>query len=171
MVNNRIRNVAPAVPFAYLHGTDSFTITTTPTPLPWAHAHFITKDFRFADTNTRITINKSFKGRIYNVSAQFGAEKASGAPTAIILQLYINGVAQDCCITHGVIAATTHGDATLLTAIYANARDYIEVYASTDAGTVIIEPDTARLIIQGLPMLGWDNGAGGTPLTSRTRGD
>lgn len=170
MVNNRIRSVAPAIPFAYLHGTDSFSITTTPTPLPWAHAHFITKDFRFIATGTRIIINKSFKGRVYKVSAQLGAEKSGGNPTAIVLQLYINGVAVNCCKTHGAIVAITHGDATLITSIYVNAGDYIEVYASVDNGTAIIEADTARLIIQGLSMKGWDNGAGGSEVQNTPRG-
>lgn len=170
MVNNRIRNVAPAIPFVYLHGTDSFSITITPTPLPWAHAHFITKDFRFIATGTRVIINKSFKGRIYRVSAQFGAEKSGGNPTSIILQLYVNGIAVDCCKTHGAIAAGTHGDAALITSIYVNAGDYIEVYASVDNGTAIIEADTARLIIEGLPMMGWDNGAGGSRIQNTLRG-
>lgn len=165
MVNNRIRNVAPATPLAYLHGTDGFTVDVTPTPLPWAHAHFITSDFKFIATNTRIIINKSFKGRIYRVTVQMGAEKASGNPTAIILQLYVNGVAIDCCKTHGAIAAGTHGDATIASMIYVNAGDYIEAYVSVDNGTVTVEADTARIIIEGLHMRGWDNGAGGTELS------
>ena len=171
MVNNRIREVAPAIPLIYLHGTDGATIGTTPTPLPWAHAHFITSDFKFIATGTRIIINKSFKGRIYRVIVQMGAEKSGGNPTAIILQLYVNGVAVDCCTTHGAIAAGTHGDATLISMIYVNAGDYIEAYASVDNGTVTIEADTARIIIEGLPMMGWDNGSGGSRIQNTPRGE
>lgn len=171
MVNNRIRNIAPAIPFIFLHGTDEQVITDVATPITWSHSHFITSDFKFIATGTRIIINKTFKGRVYRVFVQVGATKKAGAPSYIELKIYINGVAQPCCLTHGAIGSLgNHGDAILGSAVYANAGDYIEVYARVDAGSATVEADTARIIIEGLPMMGWDNGAGGSKIQNTPRG-
>lgn len=169
MVNKRIRSPAPAMPVVFLHGIDGYEITSTPTPVEWAHSHFITSDFSFINNTTQIRINRGAKGRIYKITTQMSAERTGGNPDELVLKIYINGVAQDCCEAHGAMSNTgVHGNITLVILIYANSGDYIEIYASVDAGTVETEPNTVRIIVEGLPIKGWDNNAGGSDINDRS---
>lgn len=160
MVTTRYRKPAPAIPFIFLHCLADETITTTPTAINWAHAHFITSDFHYTAGEGRITMNRGSTG-MFKLYAQIGAIKATGAPTELTISLYINGTLQDCCTVHGGISAQEHTDVTLIAAFQANMGDYIEIYVNVDNGTSTTESETARLIIEGLPMKGWNNNAGG----------
>lgn len=157
----RNRNIAPAIPFVYLHGTADLEITAVATAMTWDHAHFISTDFNFTAGGTRVTINRGGEG-LYRLYMNAGVEKKTGNPTHCIFVVYVNGVAVACCENHSVIGAgSEHSDAALITAIQLRGGDYIEIYASVDAGTGNLEENTARWIIEGLPMKGWNNSQGG----------
>lgn len=157
----RYRTPAPAIPFIFLHGTDAFNVTTTPTALTWAHAHNKTSDFGFVEGKTRVYVNRGNEG-VYKFYASCGAFKATGNPTELVITVYINGVQCECATAHGSVGAgTEHGDATIVFARELKCGDYVEIFISTDNGTVTTEEETARLIIEGLPMKGWDNNHGG----------
>jgi len=160
MVTTRYRTPAPAIPFIFLHGLASESITTVPTAINWSHAYFITSDFNYTNGGCRITMNKGSTG-LFKLYAQIGAVKATGAPTELTISLYINGTLQNCCTVHAGINAQNHSDATLIAAFQATMGDYIEIYVNVDDGTSVTESNTARLIIEGLPMKGWNNNAGG----------
>lgn len=162
MVNRRTRDINPVVPFIFLHGTDTTVVTNVPTPLLWSHPHFMTHDFGFKDHTSHVRIKRTGGGCLYRFYVQAGATKKAGNPDYMILQLYVNGVAHPCCLSHGAISHNeTHADTTLISAFYANYNDYIEIYISVDAGSATEEPDTARFIIEGLAMRGWNNNAAG----------
>jgi len=159
----RNRDVAPAIPFIYVHHTFSFAVSDTPTPITWEHIHFITPDFSITSGDTRIRVRRGVAtSGVYMLYVSAGAIKKAGNPVQIIIEIYINGVLCECAAAHGSIGAgVEHSDATLITAIYLNVGDYLEVYVSVDAGSATIEDDTARWIISALPMQGWDNERGG----------
>jgi hypothetical protein len=157
----RYRNPAPAIPFILLHGTIDLEITTTPTALTWDNAQFITSDFAFTDDGTRVTINKGGEG-LYMLYLNAGVEKKTGNPTHCEFIVYKNGIETVCCHGHSMIGAgSEHSDVALISCLQLAVGDYVEIYASVDAGTGNLEEDTARLILEGLPTKGWDNNHGG----------
>ena len=157
MTNTRNRTLRASVPFILLHGTDGVTVTVTPTAMIWAHELYGTSAFRFTDATTKIIIAKGGQG-IYEIIASGGVEKATGNPTHAMFVVYVNGVALPCCTADSMIGAgSEHSDVCLHTATYLSAGDYVEIYVSVDAGTGVIEDDTARLIVKAVPMEGWNN--------------
>ena len=159
-MTDRYRNPAPAIPFIFLHGTEDLEITTTPTAMTWDHAHFVTSDLSFISGGTRITVNRGGEG-IYMIHVNGGVSDKTGRPTYCGFTIYKNGVAQACCSGHAIVGDPEHSDVALISSLYLKIDDYIEIYAWVDDGTGNLEPGTARLIMQGLSMKGWDNSHGG----------
>lgn len=160
----RDRDIAPAIPFAFLHGPTgpiAAEITTVPSAINWIEAHFITTDFRFTNGGSRITVNRGGEG-IYKVYVNAGVQKKTGNPTHCEFTVYVNGAAVPCCQGHSMIGAgSEHSDVALITSLQLRVNDYVEVYASVDAGVGELDANTARFIIEGLAMKGWDNDKAG----------
>lgn len=156
----RSRTATPAIGFIFLHGTTDLEITATPAAITWDHSHIKTSHFAYTDGGTKVTVNRGGAG-IYMVYLNAGIAKKAGNPVHSEFTIYINGVAQPCCTGHSIIGAgAEHSDVALIVSVTLNYGDYLEVYASVDAGTGNLEEDTARLIIEALPVEGWNNGHG-----------
>jgi len=150
----------PAIGFLHAHGTDSQSVTDTPTILTWSHIHFICSGLQIADTETRIRVRKGGAG-IYMIHAQAGIARASGTPAVAIIYVYKNNALCDCSISHGTMGAKEHADMTIVYPIYLEEGDYIDIRASVESGTGIIEANTARITMQEIPMYGYDNNKAG----------
>lgn len=162
MTLTRNRSIAPTIPYAFLHGVDGGAVTNIPLPLEWDHAHFINSAIGFTANTTRIFIKRGSSG-IYEIDASAGIVKAGGNPSECVIELYINGVACECSAAHGSVgAAAEHADAFLHVAVYLDVADYVEIYASVDAGTGTVEGDTSRFHIKAISLDGWNNKRAGS---------
>lgn len=159
----RNRTNSPAIPFIFVHETDSFIVDNVPTPVPWHHIHFDTSDFEITSGTTEMRVKRGVAtSGLYMIYVCLGAAKKTGNPIELALALYKNGVACECAEAHAIIgAASQHSDAVLITTVFLEVGDVVQVYVSVDAGTATTEDNTARFIISALPMQGWDNNLGG----------
>lgn len=161
MVRNR--NVAPAIPFIFVHAAASQVVTTTPTAIAYTHIHYKTNDFHFDANGTRMTLKRGIAtSGLYMIYASGGGNKATGDPAQLSIAVYVNGVVCEYAVARGLVSAgAEHAGATIITAIFLNVNDYVEIFVTVDAGTVILDSYSVRCIIEGLPMKGWDNNLGG----------
>jgi len=158
----RNRTVNPAIPFIFVHGAIAGVVTDVATAMTFDHTHFRTSDFQFTNGDCKVILrlNANASG-IYKIFACAGVEKKAGNPTILIMQLYVNGVACH-CVSHGVVGVGAgHSDCVLIGAHHLYPGDYVEIYLSVDVGSATLEDDSARLMIEALPMEGWDNRHGG----------
>ena len=161
MVNRRNRKIAPAIPYLFVHCVSNGAINTTPSPLTWGCVDMITSEMHYVEGDDRVVVNRGGAG-IYDMIITLCAEKVTGAPTHVVMQLYVNGVAVPEAITCGYVGGSLeHASITLIYAGYFNEGDYVQTYISVDAGTAQITPHTGRAISRGVPMRGWNNESGG----------
>lgn len=161
-MNTRNRQMNPTQPFIFLHCVDEHPISTIPAPLDWDHTGFKTSEFHYTEGDNRVSITKFGTG-IYEITVSLCVEIKTGAPTHSIIELYVNGVILDCGVTHGYTgAAGHHSNATIVYPVYLTPGDYVQVYASVDNGTGIIEANTGRFQMKGIPMEGWNNKRAGS---------
>jgi len=154
----------PAIPFIFVHGSDSFTVNTTPTKIDFDHCHQKTDNFHFIDGTSRMTLMRGMDSKgVYMVYAQAGATPLQGAPLKLTLEIYKNGTVCECGAGHGGIGAgKVHSDATVITALYLEKGDYVEAFVHVDAGAAALEDDVIRCIISAISMNGWNNNSQGT---------
>lgn len=136
-------------------------MTATPTAITWGCCPIKTSELHYACSDDRVVVKRGGAG-IYEIDASACVEKAGGAPTHSVLQLYINGAYVCCSDAHGIIGtAGQHTNADLHYSVYLNEGDYVQIYISQDAGTGTVEDDTGRFCMKRLPMRGWNNDSGG----------
>ncbi len=156
----RVRNISPAIPFIYIHGHDDATVTVTPTAMDWSHVHFKNSALHFIEGETRITVQKGGEG-LYMLYINGGVTKKTGNPTICHFDLYKNGVIVEGASAHCMIGAgDEHSNVGMVVCFEAIVGDYIEIIYFVDAGTGNLEANTSRLILQALPMEGWNNNRG-----------
>lgn len=161
MTNTRNRKIAPAIPYIFLHGVDDAIVTTVPTPLTWGHIDMKTSEFHYTEGDDRVVINRGGAG-IYEVTVSLCVEKKTANPGHSVIELYVNGIALDCAITHGFMGgAAQHSNAVMIYTVYLSEGDYIQTYVSVDNGSGLIEPSTGRFRMKFLSMEGWNNRAAG----------
>lgn len=168
MTNNRIRSVAPARPYIFLHGVDDAVVTNIPIPLIWGHCDMKTSELHYVEGDDRIIVRRGGAG-IYEITVSLCVEKKAANPGHSVIELYVNGSALDCAITHGYMGgAEQHSNAVMVYTVYLTENDYVQTFVSVDNGSGQIEPGTGRFRMKMLPMEGWDNGAGGSRVADRS---
>lgn len=167
MTNKRIRRIAPTRPYIFLHGVDNAVVTSAPIPLTWGHCGIKTSELHYVEGDDRVIVRRGGSG-IYEIMVSLCVEKKTANPGHSVIQLYVNGVALDCAITHGFMGgAEQHSNAVMIYTVYLTENDYIQTYVSVNNGSGQIESDTGRFRMKMLSMDGWDNNAGGMRVTKR----
>lgn len=160
MVRNR--TLKPAVPYAGVYGSTAFTVTTTPQVLTLDHSCFVTSHFRVELGSGKVVLRKGMYTGIVNFTASISAIKATGNPSYILLEAYKNGVACTCGKAYGYIGAgVDNSTAVLMGCTEISPGDYLQFKVTVDDGTATLIDDSCRVIIEGVPMHGWDNNRGG----------
>ena len=164
-MNNRIRKVAPTRPYIFLHGVDGAVVTNVPTPLIWGHIGIKTTELHYVEGDDRVVVRRGGAG-IYEITVSLCVEKKTANPGHSVIVLYVNGAALCCAETHGFMGgAEQHSNAVMIYTVYLSENDYIQTFVSVDNGSGQIESSTGRFRMKMLSMEGWDNGAGGTPIS------
>lgn len=162
MTNRRARSLTPTRPYIFLHGVDDEIVTNVPAPLIWGHCDIKTSELHYNCNDDRVVVMRGGAG-IYEITVSLCVEKKTANPGHSIIELYINGVALDCAITHGFMGgAEQHSNAIMIYTVYLNEGDYIQTYVSVDNGSGQIESSTGRFRMKGLSMRGWNNESGGS---------
>lgn len=162
-MDTRNRQMNPTQPYIFIHCVDEEGITAVPAALTFADIEFKTSELHYVSGDDRVTINRHGAG-IYEITLSACIEKDTGAPTHSVFEIYVNGAALDCAEAHGIVGtAGQHSSVFLKYTIYLDVGDYVQVYASVDAGTGTLETNTGRFMMKGVTMEGWNNRrAGGT---------
>ena len=161
-MNTRNRLMNPTRPYIFLHGVDDAVVTNVPTALVWGHMEFKTSELHYVEDDDRVVVNRHGAG-IYEVTVSLCVEKKTAVPGHSTIELYVNGAALDCAVTHGFMgAANQHSNAIMIYTVYLDVGDYIQTFVSVDNGTGQIESGTARFRMKGVSMEGWNNRRAGT---------
>lgn len=161
MTRNRV--LKPAIPFAELYGSDSFTVTTVAQNLTLDHSCYVTSHFTVNLGSGRIIFNRGNASGIFRIFASISAIKASGNPSYIAIVLYKNGVACPCSTSYGFVGAgNDNSTAVMIACTELYPEDYLEFKVQVDDGTATIIDSACRVMVEGLPMFGWDNNKAGT---------
>ena len=76
--------------------------------------------------------------------------------------MFKNGTACICGLAYGYVGAgNDNSTAVLIVCTEMSQGDYIEFKVTTDDGTATVIDDAVRVIVEGIPMAGWDNKRGG----------
>jgi len=161
MTNRRARTLAPARPYIFLHCVNGTVVTNVPAPLIWGHIDIITSELHYVEGDDRVVVMRGGAG-IYEIQVSLCIEEKAADPGHSIIELYVNGVALDCGITHGYMgAAENHSNAVMIYTVYLNVGDYVQTYVYVNNGSGIVEASTGRFCMKGLSMRGWNNESGG----------
>lgn len=161
MTNTRNRKLAPARPYIFIHGVDDAVVTNVPIALTWGHIDIQTSELHYVEGDDRIVISRGGSG-IYEINVSLCVEKKTANPGHSVIELYVNGVALDCAITHGYMGgAEQHSNAVMIYTVYLSEGDYVQTFVSVDNGSGQIEVGTSRFRMKGLSMEGWNNRSGG----------
>lgn len=163
-MNTRNRQLNPTQPYIFLHGVDDEIVTSVPIALIWGHIDFKTSEFHYVENDDRVTINRHGAG-IYEITVSLCVEKKTANPGHSVIELYVNGVALDCAITHGFMGgAEQHSNAIMIYTVYLDVGDYVQTFVSVDNGSGQIEPSTGRFMMKGISMEGWNNKRAGSSI-------
>ena len=161
MTNRRARELAPAMPYIFIHGVGNTVVTSVPAPLIWGNIAIKTSELHFVENDDRIVVKRGGAG-IYEIFVSVCIEKTTAIPGHSTIQLYVNGVLLPCSETHGYLGAVCqYSNAVMIYTVYLNEGDYIQTYVSVNNGEGQLEPDTGRFCMRGLSMRGWNNESGG----------
>jgi len=161
MTNRRARELSPTRPYIFLHGVDNTVVTNVPAPLTWGLCVIKTSELHYVCNDDRVVVRRGGAG-IYEITVSLCVEKKAANPGHSIIELYVNGVALQCGITHGYMGALAqHSNAIMIYTVYLNEGDYIQTYVYLDNGSGQVESGTGRFRMKGLSMRGWNNESGG----------
>ena len=161
-MNTRNRQMNPVVPYIFLHGVDDAVVNTVPTALVWGHMDFKTSELHYVLGDDRVTVNRHGAG-IYEITVSLCVEKKTANPGHSIIELYVNGVALTCAVTHGYMGGVAeHGNAVMIYSVYLDVGDYIQTFVYVNNGSGQIEPSTGRFRMKGISMEGWNNRRAGS---------
>lgn len=153
--------ITPAIPFLFIYDKDG-DIELDDVFLTWDTTKMKTSHFHYKSDTNKIILNTNASG-LYKIT--FNCSMDDGA-AIVDFSVYKNGVAEE-----GSVVETYVGDAgqntmknsvSLVYIIYLEKGDYIQIHGdSTGATNAHTMPETSRLVVEFLPMKGWDNNSGG----------
>lgn len=160
--------IKPAVPYLFLFDdTGNQTFTTGGEFHTWDTTKIITEHFTYTDDTDRVYLATQSAG-LFKVTFECSfITYDEDDDLQITTQLFKNGSFLDgaqvvCSVTGGVSQDDKVKNCQSLTFIvYLEKDDYIQVKSTTDANSVDSLSDTSRLIVEFIPMKGWDNGSAG----------
>jgi hypothetical protein len=157
--------ITPAVPCVFLYDTGEQTFTTSGVYHIWNTIKIKTSGFHYTADDDRITLLTNTSG-LFNVEFDCSYyTTANDTDVIVTTDLYKNGVRLDggTCISivSGSGSPIIRTCQTIHYIIYMQKDDYLQVLTTTSANTTIQSGNTSRLLINFLPMNGYDNGKAG----------
>lgn len=149
----------PAIPFIYLYESNGGqSITDAGALLTWDTTDIISSHFTYTNDTNRIYLNTNTSG-LYkiHVNCSFVAQGAVN----VSFYLRKNGTMLSGTRVYTSVANGEYAAIHLDGVVYLQKDDYIDVYGVTLANEVGVSGDASNIIIQFLPMYGFNNESGG----------
>lgn len=155
--NNTLK---PGIPFAFLIDEGGGqTFTSAGGFITWDLTKILTKHFRYTSDTNSVYLKVNASG-FYHVMFHC-CFTVSASNLEAMVWIYKNGIVETNSKIHVYADLGKHTMLTLDYVIYLEYNDYIQIYIDTTAGTLTSIANTNKLIIEGIPMRGWNNDAGG----------
>lgn len=153
----RYRSPKPSIPFVFLYDiTGGQSFTTSLAYHTWDTEKIITSSFTY--NNGKIYLNTMSSG-LYKVTFECSYQGAG------------SGIARTRIYKNGTIEVGSRGRVSFELAkrryvsisyiVYLEIGDYLQIGADTSASSITTIAGTSRLIIEFIPMQGWNNSSGG----------
>jgi len=162
----RNRNLRPAIPAIQLYDDNGNQLLDGGIFHTWDTTSFITSNFQYITDSNKIVCNKNSTG-YYKITFECSFYTLSASNIQILSRLYKNGS----LVSGGYGLTTVEGDggqgmeiATSLTItfiIQLKRGDYIQIHSLPTGNDAYTYQSSSRLIIEFIPMRGWDNEKGG----------
>ena len=161
-------DITPAIPYLFAYdNTGNQTITDSGVWITWDTVKIKTSHFNYTADDDRVQLKTNSSG-LFKIEFDCSfLTYDEDNDMYITVELYKNGSALDGSKTAtGVTGAGSQtpyilNNQSLHYVVYMEKNDYIQVKATTSAGEALTLSDTSRLIINFIPMQGWDNSSGG----------
>jgi len=170
MTRYRVHNnqITPAIPTIFLYDNDgNIEVTSSGIWLTWDTVEVKTSHFNYVADDDRIQLNTNSSGFMsIEVDCSFITYNEDD-DKYVTVELYKNGSALNGSKTVTGITGAGSQTAYILNnqslhyIVYLEKDDYLQVKASTSAGTAYTLSDTSRILITFIPMQGWNNSSGG----------
>jgi len=162
---NRLRPAIPTL-FAF-DDVGSQTVNDSGVWLTWDTVKIKTSHFQYAIDDDKVELKTNSSG-IFSVEVDCSfITYDNDNDKYITVELYKNGSALDGSKTATGITGAGSQTAYILNnqslhyMVYLEKGDYLQVKATASSGTAITLSDTSRILMQFIPMQGWDNSSGG----------
>ena len=160
--------VKPAIPFLFAYDVaGAQSVVSAGMYYTWDTLKVHSSNFIAYASNNRITLDINSSG-FFKVTFECSfITYDNDDDLTITSRIYKNGSK---VAGSEVITSVTGGESqdddiknsiTLTYILYLEKDDYIQIYGVSDANTAYTIANTSRLIIEFIPMLGWDNGSAG----------
>ena len=154
-------SITPAIPFFFaydLGGNQTFSGAF----LTWDTVKIKTSHFQYTADDDRITLKTNSSG-LYKIHFNCSMDVSAGNTR---FSIYKNGSEEDGSYSEsfsGTVGQTgLYENVNLDYIVYLEKNDYVQVYGDNINGTdAQSTPSSCRIIIEYLPMQGWDNSTGG----------
>ena len=161
-------NLKPAIPFIMLYdATGLQTFTSAGAFHTWDIIKTKSSHFHYTADDNKVQLNVNSSG-LFNITFECSYSTATANQNSTTSQIYKNGTALDgskstlCVYWGGGQGIVICGTQTLHYVVFLAKDDYIQIKTNTGAsGNVVSVPDTSRLLIEFIPMKGYDNNLAG----------
>ena len=170
MVRYRENNndLKPAVPFALLYDAAGLqTFTSAGAFHTWDTIKTKSSHFNYTADDDRIQLKVNSSG-LFKITFDCSFSTATANQNSTTSQIYKNGTALSgsksvvCIYYAGGQTSPICGTQTIHYVVFLAIDDYIQIKSTTGAsGNVVSAPDTSRLMIEFIPMRGYDNNMSG----------
>lgn len=163
-----LNNLAPAIPFIFAYDeAGNQVFDSTGANHIWDTIKIITSHFEYTADKDRIYLNLNSSGLFkITFNCSFISYDESD-DTTITTEIYKNGnLLAGSAVVSSVTAGVSQDDdikncQSISYVVYMEKDDYIQIQSSTNANSVYSIADSSRIIIEFLPMKGWNNSSGG----------
>ena len=170
MVRYRENNndLKPAVPFALLYDATGLQAFTSAGAFhTWDTIKTKSSHFNYTADDDRIQLKVNSSG-LFKITFDCSFSTATANQNCTTSQIYKNGTALSgsksvvCVYWAGGQASVMCGMQTIHYVVFLAVNDYIQIKSTTGAsGNVLTYPDSSRLMIEFIPMRGYDNDKAG----------
>ena len=152
----------PAVPTFYAYDEEGGDqIPTTGVNLTWDTVKIKTSEFEYTTDTDRVYMQSNTSG-FYRITYRVIVGNSSVATNVIGAVVCINGEGMDASVSlESIPFQTAFITLTAVSVIYLKKGDYIQLNVWTEEGIVSTEEWGSMILIEFIPMRGWDNSAGG----------
>lgn len=157
--NDFQNNLHPAIPFVFLYDEiGNQTFDTSGSFHDWDTIRIISSHFNATAGEDRIYLNANSSG-LFKITFECSYNGVTGGSTQT--ELYKNGSSIDGSTVSTYCDGNQQGSESMTYIIYLEKDDYIQIKTTTTANSVTSIAKSSRLIIEYLPMKGWNNSSGG----------